>query len=212
LQLFVSDLTVTGYPPQAPATTTIHNAIGICSFYEPGDDDSGMAVFDEYGTRLPITHGDLTGSPFECFVPQYYEWGIASTTKYDVYYGNIGGWCYTNFNATRDQCDQNDGSFQFMRNYYFNSWNDILYWDSKIGSGSAIQGYTPYLSDQVAVAFMAPIFKNTMGAGFGVLQALMPYIVGLVVISMIIYFAFTAFRFFRGSNPYKQPIDKGKIK
>lgn len=47
------------------------------------------------------------------------------------------------------------------------------------------------------IEFMSEWLLYIIGAGFGVLQALMPYIVGLAVISAIIYFLYRAFRFFR---------------
>ncbi|MDQ3077134.1 MAG: hypothetical protein M3Q63_03745 [bacterium] len=47
------------------------------------------------------------------------------------------------------------------------------------------------------VDFMKTWLLYIIGAGFGVLQALMPYIVGLAVISAIVYFLYRAFRFFR---------------
>jgi len=47
------------------------------------------------------------------------------------------------------------------------------------------------------IDFMKNWLLYIIGAGLGVLQSLMPYIVGLVVIGAIIYFLFRAFRFFR---------------
>lgn len=47
------------------------------------------------------------------------------------------------------------------------------------------------------INFMKNWLLYIIGAGFGVLDSLMPYIVGLVVISAIVYFLFRAFRFFR---------------
>ncbi len=44
---------------------------------------------------------------------------------------------------------------------------------------------------------MAGFMIEIIGAGFGVLQQLMPYIIGLVVISAIVYFLYRAFRFFK---------------
>lgn len=48
-----------------------------------------------------------------------------------------------------------------------------------------------------AIDFMQTWLLYIIGAGLGVLQALMPYIVGLAVIAAIIYFLYRAFRFFR---------------
>lgn len=47
------------------------------------------------------------------------------------------------------------------------------------------------------VTFMKNWLLYVIGAGFGLLQALMPYIIGLIVIGAIVYFLFRAFRFFR---------------
>jgi len=47
------------------------------------------------------------------------------------------------------------------------------------------------------VNFMGTFVKQILGAGLGVLQALMPWIIAVVVISAIIYFLYRAFRFFR---------------
>ena len=47
------------------------------------------------------------------------------------------------------------------------------------------------------IAFMKTWLLQIIGAGLGVLQALMPYIIGLVVISAIVYFIYRAFRFFK---------------
>ncbi len=47
------------------------------------------------------------------------------------------------------------------------------------------------------VDFMETWLLQILGAGLGVLQALMPYIIGLAVISAVVYFLYRAFRFFR---------------
>jgi len=47
------------------------------------------------------------------------------------------------------------------------------------------------------VAFMKTWLLYTIGAGFGLLQVLMPYIIGLIVIGSIVYFLFRAFKFFK---------------
>jgi len=66
---------------------------------------------------------------------------------------------------------------------------------------SAFTGAGGMSSNSVTIAQAIDFLRNwityVIGAGFGVLQALMPYIVGLVVIGAIIYFLFRAFRFFR---------------
>lgn len=51
------------------------------------------------------------------------------------------------------------------------------------------------LSD--VVDFMKTWLLYIIGAGLGVLQALLPYIIGLAVIAAIVYFLYRAFRFFR---------------
>jgi len=48
-----------------------------------------------------------------------------------------------------------------------------------------------------AVDFMKTWLLFIIGAGLGVLQSLMPYIIGLIVISAIVYFAYRAIQFFR---------------
>lgn len=47
------------------------------------------------------------------------------------------------------------------------------------------------------IDFMKTWLVQIIGAGLGILQALMPYIIGLAVISAIVYFLYRAFRFFR---------------
>lgn len=47
------------------------------------------------------------------------------------------------------------------------------------------------------VDFMADQIKLVFGSGLAVLDALMPWIIALVVISAIVYFLYRAFRFFR---------------
>ena len=46
-------------------------------------------------------------------------------------------------------------------------------------------------------SFMATWLLDIIGAGLGVLQQLLPYIIGLAVIGAIVYFLYRAFRFFR---------------
>jgi hypothetical protein len=69
---------------------------------------------------------------------------------------------------------------------------DALIATSSAGFTSAF-GFS--LSD--VITFMKTWLLYIFGAGIGLLQALMPYIVGLAVISAIIYFIYRAFRFFR---------------
>lgn len=47
------------------------------------------------------------------------------------------------------------------------------------------------------VDFMKTWLLQIIGSGLGILQALMPYIIGLAVISAIVYFLYRAFRFFK---------------
>lgn len=47
------------------------------------------------------------------------------------------------------------------------------------------------------VTYMKTLLLTIIGAGLGVLQALMPYIIGLAVISAIVYFLYRAFKFFK---------------
>jgi hypothetical protein len=69
--------------------------------------------------------------------------------------------------------------------------------DALIASSSAgfLAAFGINVSD--VVDFMKTWLLYIIGAGFGVLQALLPYIVGLVVIGAIVYFIYRAFRFFR---------------
>lgn len=47
------------------------------------------------------------------------------------------------------------------------------------------------------VDFMKGLINLVIGAGLGVLQQLMPWIVALAVISAIVYFLYRAFKFFQ---------------
>lgn len=69
--------------------------------------------------------------------------------------------------------------------------------DALIATSSA--GFTSAfgLSLTDLTSFMSTWLKYIIGSGLGVLQALMPYIVGLAVISAVIYFLYRAFRFFK---------------
>lgn len=44
--------------------------------------------------------------------------------------------------------------------------------------------------------FMAGQLSLVIGAGLGVLQSLLPYILGVVVLGAIVYFLYRGFRFF----------------
>ena len=46
-------------------------------------------------------------------------------------------------------------------------------------------------------AYMSSLLSLVLGTGLGLLQTLMPYIVGLVFIGAVVYFVYRAFRFFR---------------
>jgi hypothetical protein len=47
------------------------------------------------------------------------------------------------------------------------------------------------------VSWMSTQLLLVLGSGIAVLEALLPYIIGLAIIGGIIYFLFRAFRFFR---------------
>jgi len=47
------------------------------------------------------------------------------------------------------------------------------------------------------VTFMQSQLSLVLGTGLGLLQTLMPYIVGLVFIGAVVYFVYRAFKFFR---------------
>ena len=47
------------------------------------------------------------------------------------------------------------------------------------------------------VAYMSSLLSLVIGSGLGLLQVLMPYIIGLVIIGAIVYFVYRAFRLFR---------------
>ena len=47
------------------------------------------------------------------------------------------------------------------------------------------------------VSYMSSLLSLVLGTGLGLLQQLMPYIVGLVFIGAVVYFVYRAFRFFR---------------
>jgi hypothetical protein len=52
-------------------------------------------------------------------------------------------------------------------------------------------------SFQDVTTFMSGLLSTVIGAGLGVLQVLLPYILGLIVVTAIVYFIYRAFRFFR---------------
>jgi hypothetical protein len=47
------------------------------------------------------------------------------------------------------------------------------------------------------VTYMKNLLMLVIGSGLGLLETLMPYIIGLVVISAIVYFLYRGFRFFK---------------
>jgi len=69
---------------------------------------------------------------------------------------------------------------------------DALIATSSVGFSTAFG-----LSITDVTTFMKNWLLYTIGAGFGLLQVLMPYIIGLIVIGSIVYFLFRAFRFFK---------------
>ena len=69
--------------------------------------------------------------------------------------------------------------------------------DTLIASSSSSFSTAYGFSYTDLVSFMKTWLLQIVGAGLGVLQALLPYIIGLAVISAIVYFLYRAFRFFR---------------
>jgi len=69
--------------------------------------------------------------------------------------------------------------------------------DAIIASSSASFNTAFGISWTNVVDFMKVWLLQIIGAGLGILQALMPYIIGLAVISAIVYFLYRAFRFFK---------------
>ena len=69
--------------------------------------------------------------------------------------------------------------------------------DTLIASSSASFTTAFGISWTDVVTFMKTWLLQVIGAGLGILQALMPYIIGLAVISAVVYFLYRAFRFFR---------------
>jgi hypothetical protein len=69
--------------------------------------------------------------------------------------------------------------------------------DTLISNATSTFQTTTGVSYQDVVAFMATQLKLVLGSGLGLLQALMPWIIALVVIGAIIYFLYRAFRFFK---------------
>lgn len=69
--------------------------------------------------------------------------------------------------------------------------------DTLIASSSAQFTTSFGISLSDVIEFMKTWLLQIIGAGLGVLQALMPYIIGLAVISAIVYFLYRAFQFFK---------------
>jgi hypothetical protein len=69
--------------------------------------------------------------------------------------------------------------------------------ETLIGTATTTFQTTTGVSYSDVVAFMATQLKLVLGSGLGLLQALMPWIIALVVIGAVVYFVYRAFRFFR---------------
>jgi len=69
--------------------------------------------------------------------------------------------------------------------------------DSLINTATSTFETTTGFSFADVVTWMSDLLKLVMGSGLGLLNAMLPWIIALVVISAIVYFLFRAFRFFR---------------
>lgn len=69
--------------------------------------------------------------------------------------------------------------------------------DALVGTATSTFETTTGFTFSDVVAWMADLLKLVIGSGLGLLDALMGWIIALVVISAIVYFLFRAFRFFR---------------
>jgi hypothetical protein len=66
-----------------------------------------------------------------------------------------------------------------------------------IGNATTTFETTTGLTFANVVSFMGDNLKLLIGSGLGVLQALLPWIIALVVIGAIVYFLYRGFQFFR---------------
>lgn len=69
--------------------------------------------------------------------------------------------------------------------------------DTLIGNATSTFNTTTGIEMAEVVTFTGNNIKLVAGSGLGVLQALLPWIIALVVIGAIVYFLYRAFRFFR---------------
>jgi hypothetical protein len=69
--------------------------------------------------------------------------------------------------------------------------------DSMINTATSTFETTTGFTFSDVVSWMADLLKLVIGSGLGLLNAMLPWIIALVVISAIVYFLFRAFRFFK---------------
>jgi len=69
--------------------------------------------------------------------------------------------------------------------------------DTLISSATSTFETTTGFTYADVVAWMADLLKLVLGSGLGLLDAMMGWIIALVVISAIVYFLYRAFHFFR---------------
>lgn len=175
------------------------NQPAICSPETTAIPNYFMA-FDKFGTRMPNTFANTVNWNYGCIMPNQLT---ASTSEFSYYYSNgAAHWCIVNINATLAQCQAND-TMSFVRKYTFTLDRKNLYvFDSIKGyQGYATITFVPVINQSLfASAFMAPWLQYTIGSGFGVMNALMKFIVGLVVFSVVCYSMYAAFRFLKGKR------------
>ena len=190
----IDDLLLT--PPNVNATTTV-DVFSVCAVYTEGE-DNGLHFFDKFGTRLSqgFTNTVFWSRSYSCYAANNHTINGASTTEFSVYWDNPGDYCSQNPGANLSLCESNGGTdFDYLRTYRLSAFGEWYYWDSISGNGKPFFKIDSNMGDQVALAFMTPILKQTIGAGFGVLSVLIPFVIGFVIISTIIYFLYLGFRF-----------------
>lgn len=69
--------------------------------------------------------------------------------------------------------------------------------DALINTATSTFETTTGFTYSSVVTWMADLLKLVLGSGLAMLDALMGWIIALVVISAIVYFLYRAFRFFR---------------
>lgn len=179
------------------ATTTLpHGLIGLCGA-NFGGKPTGLFYFDRYGGRLNENYFDSVGNDFSCFIPQTFDYYLASTTSYDVYY-NSPDTIVDNSCNKLSSCLATQPFLTYVKTYQWDSLKKNLAFNDGAGrSGIASPVYDPQVDSQLAaVGFMYPLFKYIMGSGFGVLKELLPYIIGtLVIFSLMGYIIYGLNRF-----------------